>query len=356
LLTLALIAYVIHRGIVAVDFRNDFWAAGWRLLHDRSPYSWPRAQVAGGVSFPYPASTAVLFAPFGLLGSDPAAALFTVLCILASLGTLWALSVRDWRLYGLVLLWSPVVVGWQTANVTPVMTLLVAVLWRGRDRPVRTGLLLALLICIKPIALPLGLWLLATRRYAAAAWAAGFTVAASVASWALLGFGEIADWLRLLALQGDLLYQKGYGLIALLADAGLGRGAGTALAVAVTCALAVSCLRAGRRDHQLAAFTLAVAMMITVSPQVDKHYFMLLIVPLAIARPRLEPIWLLPLILWLAPSNTFWLWQVVLFWLVVAVVLAACLRSELERGGALIASTGQSPSGAEGARPAPIPA
>jgi alpha-1,2-mannosyltransferase len=354
--TAGIVAYVVHRGLLAFDFRNDFWAAGWRLLHGRDLYRWPQSQVAGGISFPYPASTAVLFAPFALIARGPAGALFTVLCVLATLGTLWALSVRDWRLYGLVLLWSPVMVGWQTANLTPAMALLLALVWRWRRHALRTGVLVALLVCLKPIVLPMGLWLLATRRYAAAAWAVGFAAVASVASWALVGFGAISEWLHLLSLQGDLLFRKGYGLIAFAADAGLSRGTGTVLAAVVTCVLAVSCVLAGWRRLELAAFTLTVAMMITISPQVDEHYFMLLIVPLAIVRPRLEPIWLLPVILWLAPTNTFQLWQVVLYWVVAAVVLIVCLRSALRDGDVLGAPAGPRSPGARAGRASPSPA
>jgi hypothetical protein len=281
-----------------------------------------------------------LFAPLALLAPGPAAALFTALCIVASLGTLWVLSVRDWRLYGLVLLLSPVMLGWQSGNVTPAMALAVALLWRWRDRAVLGGLMFALLVCIKPIAVPLGVWLLATRRYAAVGWALSYGVALSLVAWWHVGFGKIAHWLHLLSIQGDLLYRKGYGLIALVADAGLGRDPGTALAAAATCVLGMICLAVGRRRHDLAAFTIAVVMMITVSPQVDEHYFILLLVPLAIARPRLEPIWFAPLILWLAPTNRFHLWQVVLFWIVVVAVATACLRTGAGRGDATQARAG----------------
>jgi hypothetical protein len=355
-MTAWILTYVAQRGLVAVDFRQDFWTAGWRLLHGGNPYIWTRVQVAGGVSFPYPASTAVLVAPFALLSSGAAGALFTALCVAASLGTLWALSVRDWRRYGLLLVWSPVVIGWQAANVTPAMTLLVALLWRWRHRARASGFVLALLICIKPIALPLGLWLLATRRYAAAGWAAGLTLIASVASWGLVGFGEIRDWLHLLSVQGDLLYRAGYGVIALVADAGLGRAVGTASMVAVSAVLAARCLVEGRRRRGFASFTLAVAMMITVSPQVDEHYLMLLIVPLAIARPTLGPIWMLPLALWLTPSNTFGLWQVVMFWLVAAVALTVCLRADLRPGESLGPSAEPPAPVAQAGRARPSPA
>jgi hypothetical protein len=325
--SLWLLSVASAHGILAVDFRDDFWVAGSRVLHGNDPYLWSRAQVAAGISFPYPPLTAVLFAPLALLAPGQAAVLFTLLSIAAGIGLLGAVSVRDWRLYGLVLLLSPVVTAWQTGNLTLVLALGVALVWRWRDRPMPAGLLLALLVCVKPIALPLGLWLLASRRFAATAWAAGTVVALSLGVWALVGLREITSWLHLLAVQGDLLYRKGYGVIALVADAGLGRAAGTATAAAATCVLGLACVGAARRRRDLAAFAIAVAMMITISPQVDQHYFVLLLVPLAIAHPRLEPIWALPLVLWACPSDYPQLWQVVLFWVVVAAVTLDCTRS-----------------------------
>jgi hypothetical protein len=53
------------RGLGSVDLRNDFWPAGDRVLHGADPYAWTRAQFAAGISFRYPALTAILFAPFG---------------------------------------------------------------------------------------------------------------------------------------------------------------------------------------------------------------------------------------------------------------------------------------------------
>src|SRR5215472_10428395 len=76
-----ILAYVNRRGIIGVDFRNDFWVAGSRVLHGGNPYLWPRPVVASGVSFPYPPLTALLFAPFALLAPGSASVLFTAVCI-----------------------------------------------------------------------------------------------------------------------------------------------------------------------------------------------------------------------------------------------------------------------------------
>lgn len=57
------------------------------------------------------------------------------------------------------------------------------------------------------------------------------------------------------------------------------------------------------------------------------HFFALLVIPLAIARPRFDGAWLLPLALWLVPGtfngNT---WQTGLTLVVLFSTLAVCER------------------------------
>ena len=59
----------------------------------------------------------------------------------------------------------------------------------------------------------------------------------------------------------------------------------------------------GRRGEDLRSFTLALAASLALTPIVWLHYLVLLLVPLAIARPRFSAIWLVPLLLWLTPLN-----------------------------------------------------
>ena len=56
--------------------------------------------------------------------------------------TLWALQVRDWRVYGVTLLWPPVIDAYQTANLTLVLGLLLALVWRYRRRELIAGVAL----------------------------------------------------------------------------------------------------------------------------------------------------------------------------------------------------------------------
>ena len=82
---------------------------------------------------------------------------------------------------------------------------------------------------------------------------------------------------------------------------------------------------------------LAVALMLVASPLVWSHYFVLLLVPLALARPRLHWLWLLPCGMWVCPPSTpRRAAEVAVAWLIAAVCLTAALRD---------ASVGRWPAG-----------
>lgn len=326
LVTVWLLLYVSTGRLGAVDFRQDFWVAGFRVLHGGNPYLWTRAQIISGASFPYPALAALLFVPFALIPVGASSVLFTVLCIVSVAAALRLLAPRDWRLYGVVAVWPAVVSGWQTGNLTLLLALGMACLWRYRERPFVAGVLVALLISIKPIVFPLGIWLIATRRYRAAGYAAAVGLAINLVAFTVLGWSTLGGWLHLISLQGDLLYRKGYAVIAVATDVGLSRQAGTVLEVGIGLLVAIACIRAGRRGLEATALAVAVLLMLVASPQVDLHYFALLLVPLAIMRPRLRWSWLVPLALWVCPASQASVWQAGLFWLVVALLVTDLVR------------------------------
>lgn len=327
-ITVWLLVYVTTTRFGAVDFRQDFWTVGWRMLHGGDPYTWTHAQIAAGASFPYPAPAALLFAPFALIPGQAAGVLFTLLCLTAVGGALRIVPVRDWRVYGVAALWPAVVSGWQTANVTLLLVLGIACVWRWRDRPATAGVLAALLISIKPIVFPLGLWLLATRRYAAAAWALSTGVVVNVLAWSLIGWDELGRWLHLISVQGELLYRKGYAVVALASDAGLAHRTGTALEILLTILGAGACIWLARRGDEVRSFVVATLVMLVASPQVDLHYFALLLVPLAVIHPRLHRAWLMPLVLWVCPASQAAGWQATVWWGVVALLAWEMLRPQ----------------------------
>ena len=63
------------------------------------------------------------------------------------------------------------------------------------------------------------------------------------------------------------------------------------------------------------ALTLTVALALVSSPLLWSHYLALLLVPLALLRPRLHWVWLLPVLMWVSPLGmTVHTWQVLVSW------------------------------------------
>jgi hypothetical protein len=326
LVTVWLMATYLRRHELAVDFHHDFWVAGGLVRHGLSPYNWTRAQISQQLSesFPYPAPAALLFVPFSLLPVAAADIVFVALSIAACLVALRLFRVSDWRVYSIVLLWWPVINGWQTANVTLLLLCGIAAAWRWRDRPIVAGVLTSILLSIKPIVWPLLLWFVLTRRLRAAGTSIAAAAVINLLGWAVLGFGEIDHWRRLLGLQTSVLWDRGYGLTALIAHVGGTRAAGTALEVLVSLVLVLACIRV--RADSRRVFMVCVVLMLTSSPLLDNHYFALLIAPIALVSPSLSAAWIAPLILWLCPATRASGWEVALAWALVSLLTIWLVR------------------------------
>ena len=123
---------------------------------------------------------------------------------------------------------------------------------------------------------------------------------------------------------GDVMEEHSYSVYVLL-------GADTFARAAWLAVGAVVLLVALRLDDRR-SFTLSIAACLLCSPIVWLHYFQLLIVPLAIARPRLSALWFVPLLTWLVPFGYGDPWQVALALGVLAVVLAGILKARPTAG------------------------
>jgi hypothetical protein len=313
-------------GDFAVDFHRQYWVVGNRVLDGLSPYDPSWQNLKGGVGFPYSALDALLFVPFALLPHSVADWTFTLLDIGAALVTLRLLGVRDWRPYGVALVGAPVVSAWQTANITLLLGLGVAAAWKFRDRPVVVGALLALVVSAKVFVWPVGVWLLATRRYAGMAWAVVFGVASNAVAWAVIGFDQFDDYTRLSQTIAKMDDDRSYNLIALGLHHGVAHGPAYALQLAAAGAVGVACIRAGRRGNDRAALILAVAASLLAAPVIWLHYFALLLVPLALGQPRITWAWGLPVLLFACPVHEPETWQLVGALAVAAAVIASALR------------------------------
>lgn len=289
--------YVFRGHWFAVDFRLSYWPAAHQIVHGLSPYLAQNAPSQGREGFPYPAVGALVIAPFGLLPRELASALFTALNIAAVPAALRLLGVRDWRIYGVVFLWLPVISGWETANVTLLFLLGIAAVWRYRDRPLVAGVLTAFLISVKPFVWPLALWLLLTRRYASVAYGAAFGLVANVVAWAIIGFGEVHRFIHLLGELGSTAQRSAYSLVAVLMHAGASPGVAYTLGLAPGVAIFLAWLVLGREAEDRTAMIICIAVILFLSSVVWLQYFALLIVPLALARPRLSLAWGLPMLM-----------------------------------------------------------
>jgi hypothetical protein len=325
--TLYMCAYAAGHHAFAIDFHNAFWPAGHRVLDGLTPYAGSRSvAVTSGVAFVYPAVGALFFAALAWIPHTAADVAFTIAALASVLAALRLLGVRDWRLYGLAALWPPVLSGWQTANVSLLLVLGVAAAWRLRDRPLAAGALVVLVVSVKVFLWPLGLWLLATRRYAALGWALAIGLVMNAIAWAVLGFDQVHAYVALVRAVSKVEEATAYTPLALALHLGLSRLAAYAIALGIAGGVAALCLRAGRRGQDSSALLLAIAVALLATPTVWRHYFALLIVPMAIARPRLSAVWILPVAMYVCPVTSPLLWQLGLALAAMTLVVAILLR------------------------------
>lgn len=326
LATLWLILLWHGRHVVGVDFTQEYWVASRRVLEGQNPYIWSHFQIEHGVSFPYPALTALLLAPFALVPAGLATLIFIAVSMAALVFTLRALAVHDWRVYLLAFLWWPVLNTWQTSNVTLLLCLGVAAVWRYRDRPWIAGLAAAAVISIKPFVWPIALWLLFSRRYRSVGWTAVWGLVLNIVAWGMVGYSRLADYLHLSATVTSDLKRSGYAVIAQVARFGAPVWLGEALMAVVVILLIVACRRAARAGDERRSMLLCVLLMLAASPLVWNHYFALLIVPLAIYRPRVSLEWVVGLLFWLCPGSYLYEWEAAL-----AAVLTVAISCRLVR-------------------------
>lgn len=325
----------------AFDFRQ-FWQGGNDVVNGVSPYPSAALLATSGdhldpsgiqqvFRFPYPAGAAVALAPFGAVGFDAAAAVWGAALIVSLFASVWILRVRDWRVMGIVIGSAPVISAVRLGTLTPVMILLLAVVWRWRESRWVAGSALAAAISLKLFLWPLVVWLAATRRWAAAVIAAAVAATATLAAWAAIGFEGMTDYPELLRRLSDVVADRGYSLVALGVEVGLPQGAAQLLPWVVGLSLLVVVFAVARQGGDRSAFSLAIVAAIVLSPIVWAHYFALLVVPLAVAFPRLSWVWGLMWGFWLIPAqeNEGDLWRILLAIVAVAGVLAVSVSARL---------------------------
>ena len=315
---IALITYSCSNS-VALDFHHELYPEAKLILRGHNPYPPADADLSDGSNNIWPIATVIPIVPLTLLRPSVADWTMTALVLASLVAALWVVGVRDWRVYGISLLWPPVISAYQTANATLPLCLLCALAWRYRDRRWMPGLVIGAALAVKLFLWPLVLWLAAIRQWRSSL----FSVAVAGASLLLLlPFTPIGAYVDLLRNLSDTFDDQSYTIFALLLDAGAPSPLARALTFAVGGTLLALCWR--RRS-----FTLAIGAALVLSPIVWLHFFALLVVPLAIARSRFSSAWLLALPLWLVPgTGNGDPWQTALTLVVLLAVLLVCVRGE----------------------------
>ncbi len=305
--------------------------AEW-VLRGLSAYVTPNNPLLrhGVGAFPdYPAPGVLIGVPFTWLSEHTASLAASLLALAAVLAALRALEVTDWRVYGVVVLWRPVMLGWEWGNIVMWCLFGAALCWRWRDRPMRVGVTLAAIISVKAFGLPLALWLLATRRYRALGATILWTFIFNLAAWAIVGFHQITVYIHMMGWVTAILERRGVGVVSLVFQiTGSIPAAHLTLALALLALVAASVWRGLRRDDR-SAYTLAIAASLFATPILWLFSYSLLLIPLALTRPRLSPVWLLPILLDIGADTSMPGPGVILLCLAVATaVIAAALRAE----------------------------
>jgi hypothetical protein len=315
-----------------------FRTAALQVVHGRSPYVTPSAAAfADFDKFVYPPIGALVFAPFAVLPPGPARVLMFVLGLAAVLGALRVLGIDDWRCYSVAIISAPAINTLALGALTSFLLLGAALAWRCRNNPVVAGVAVGVTAVLKLFLWPLGVWLLATRRWRAAAVCAGVGLVLLVGGWAVIDFAGLRSYPTVVHLLEQVEAPASYSAIALL------HLSGTAATVVTVClslaAVAAVCLVAHGTGGDRRALAVAVIASLVVTPLVWLHYLLLLYVPIALYRPRLSGLWFVPLALWLTPSTHSQgeLWRIGLALAAVAIVAVRTVgvsgRPTLSRGG-----------------------
>jgi hypothetical protein len=279
----------------AADFHFNYYYAAEAIRAGENFYPSVEFVVRGPddliIDYVYPPLVALLTVPWTVLPVGLAEVLFQLLLVAVFVGTLALLGVRDWRCYGLAFLWPPVTDAVATGNISILLGFAAAVVWVYRDRARVAGAALGLSIAAKVFLWPLVAWLGATGRARAVLWSVAVFVSTLLVSWALVGFRGLGEYPDLVRRLTDRMDERAYTVYALGVDLGLPGDVAWALWACVAIAVLAASVVLARRGAEQPAFVLALVAAIALSPIVWLHYFALLLVCVAISRPRLAPVW-----------------------------------------------------------------
>lgn len=315
-----------HSHTLAYDFDRAYLPAAHLVLHGASPYGpATRAALGSQTAFVYPPIGAFLTAPLAVLPTHAADILVTVLAALAVPAIVALTGVRDWRCLGASFLWMPAISAIHLGTVTLVLAVGVALVWRWRDQALRAGLVLGFVVALKLFLWPLVIWLAITRRYKAALVAAGSSICLFFAPWIPLRGAGLLSFPHRLSILSSLEARRGFSPAALLAHLGVGWSVAQAIGYALGATLLIWAYR--RRSSEAAALGLVCSASLLLTPILWPNYLLIMLVPLALLRPRFGLVWLLPVILIGQPVIDPAVWEIAVFLAILAVLTVDRPRS-----------------------------
>jgi hypothetical protein len=378
----AVIAGNLHQ--LFLDFNGGLYMAGVAILHGHDPYRaaylshqaaiMRSGHIAAGetahhvFSVPlYPAAANLAVVPLSALPFGVAAAIYTVLSVAAMIGALRLLGVRDRRCHAMVLISWPFLYGVVLGAIGPLLVLGAAAAWRWRDRVLTPALALATVVALKIFPWTLAVWLLVTRRWRALAWTVALTALLTFGAWAIIGFGGLEAYPRMLSNATYLQEGRADSIATVLLVLGLSPGIAQAATLLAGLALLIVAWRRSRRpDGERRAFAMTVIAALVATPLVWDHYMVLMFVPIALLWPRLSWQWALPVIPRTAVLLSYTVFPEVkrpaaypvsalnsaLCWLAAVAILTVCVATTAEQRAVWIASLRHRPRHATRREPA----
>jgi Glycosyltransferase family 87/Dolichyl-phosphate-mannose-protein mannosyltransferase len=272
-----------------------FLGAAHKVVHAASPYLFN-----GDSTFAYPPFVAWLLAPLLAFSGSTAAIVWTLLSLVFAGLALWLLELRDWRCYAFAFVFLFTRSSTHLGTIEPLLLLSVAAAWHWRDRVGPAAAAVGSAVAFKLFLWPLAVWFALTRRLRTAALALVVAVGLVLVAWAAIGFAGVGDYPGVLRRLANEESTSSYSVVALGVRAHLPLAAARVVAVLVVVGLLAAAAfvardeRRGAHDRDVATLTLALAAAFAASPIVWVHYFLLLLVPLALTRPRLSLLWFVP--------------------------------------------------------------
>ena len=273
---------------LSVDFHNELYPEAKKLLAWENPFPPPGSAVWFGHNLIWPPVAAFLVAPLTVFPPGTADWAMALLGLACFMGSLRIVGVRDWRVYGVFALWPQVIGEIRVSHLTPLLCVLLAVVWRYRDAKLAPGLALGLAGAIKFFLWPVAIWLAAIGRVREVVVAAVVAAASLVL---VLPFTSLHDYFHVLTELGRTFDQDSYSPFGFLMQVGAPEALARVAMLVIGAALLVGCWRR-------ASLGLAVAAALALSPIVWLDYYAVAAIPLAVVAPRLRWVWLAPLATW----------------------------------------------------------